>query len=110
MSGGESEEIGIDGLHAQAAHRSQRDAEAQGAVADCGQSANLILRQLLRFAFRTDSNMILQDVTSSVNGKFSFRLLRRPSFHEILRSLCRSAGAMYSIRNRLFPPNDTPEI
>ena len=63
MSGGEGEEAGVDGLHAQAAHRSQCNAEEWNAVAGGGESAGLILRQLLRLAPRTDANVILQDVT-----------------------------------------------
>ena len=67
MSGGEGEEAGVDGLHTQAAHRSQCDAEEWNAVAGGGESAGLILRQLLRLAPRTDANIILQDVTHSAH-------------------------------------------
>lgn len=65
MSGGEGKEVGVDGLHAQAAHRSQCDAEEWNAVAGGGESVGLILRQLLRLAPRADANVILQDVAPS---------------------------------------------
>lgn len=44
LSGGEGEEIGVDGLHAQATHRSQCDAEEWNAVAGGGESAGLIFK------------------------------------------------------------------
>ena len=44
LSRGEGEEVGVDGLHAQAAHRSQCDAEEWSAVADDGQSADLMFK------------------------------------------------------------------
>ena len=62
MSGGEGEEVGADSLHVEAAHRSQCDAEEWNAVPGAGESAGLILRQLLMDASRTDANVILQDV------------------------------------------------
>ena len=44
LSGGESKEVGVDGLQAQAAHRSQCDAEEWNAVADDGQSVDLMFK------------------------------------------------------------------
>ena len=44
LSGGESEEVGVDGLDAQAAHRSQCDAEEWRAVAGGGQSVDLMFK------------------------------------------------------------------
>ncbi len=44
MSGGQGEEAGVDGVHAEAAHHSQRDAEEWDAVAGDGRSADLIFQ------------------------------------------------------------------
>jgi len=44
VSGGQGEEAGVDGVHAEAAHHSQRDAEEWDAVAGDGQSADLIFQ------------------------------------------------------------------
>ena len=44
LSGGESEEVGVDRLHAQTAHDSQCDAEEWDAVAGGGQSACLTFK------------------------------------------------------------------
>ena len=66
LSGGKSEEVGVDGQHAQAAHRSQCDAEEWNAVAGGGESDGLIFKTVARLAPRTDANVILQDVTPFV--------------------------------------------
>lgn len=44
LSGGEGEEAGVDGVHAQAAHHSQCDAEEWDALAGGGQSAGLMFK------------------------------------------------------------------
>ena len=44
LSGGEGEEVGVDGLHAKAADHSQCDAEEWNAVAGGGESAGLIFK------------------------------------------------------------------
>ena len=44
VSGGEGEEVGVDGLHAEAAHKSQCDGEEWHAVAGGDPSARLIFK------------------------------------------------------------------
>ena len=44
VSGGEGEEVGVDGLHAEAPHESQRDGEEWHAVAGGDPSARLIFK------------------------------------------------------------------
>ena len=58
---GEGKEVGVDGLPAPAAHRSQCDAEERNAVAGGGESSGLILGKLLRIVPRADANVILQN-------------------------------------------------
>ena len=44
LQGGEGKKVSVDGLHAEATHHSQCDAEERNAVASCGQSAGLIFK------------------------------------------------------------------
>lgn len=61
VSGGEGEEVSVDGLHTEAPHHSQCDGEAWHAVAGGGQSAGLI--------FKTVADPILLRSNSTNSGR-----------------------------------------
>ena len=77
LSGGESKEVGVDGLQAQAAHRSQCDAEEWNAVVDGGESVDLMFKTVAQacpsyrgkcYITRCNSNCALWTVAQERRG------------------------------------------